>query len=155
MSGGLINHPFLKNNNHVISICTKTVGLTVFYGKWSTRILVMDVVGVDTKHENEGRENKWEREEESRVTIPLSRFYRGVGGDVLFISHDVADIHNNAIRGYKWTSVGFVFTKMQSKVTNGPQILYCWPQRYVIGPWTRQWGSQHIMHPQQTSWIID
>jgi len=33
MSGGLINHPFLKKNNHVKSICTKTVGLTMFHVK--------------------------------------------------------------------------------------------------------------------------
>jgi len=87
----------------------------------------MDVVGVDTKHENEGRENKWEREEESRVTIPLSRFYRGVGGDVLFISHDVADIHNNAIRGYKWTPVGLYLQRCNQKLQMDPKY-------YIVNP---------------------
>ena len=60
----------------------------------------MDVVGVDTKHENEGRESKWEREEESRVTIPSPPFIGEVGEEILFMSSGGVHIYKNVIKGY-------------------------------------------------------
>jgi len=59
---------------------------------------------------------------------PLTPFIREVRGYVLFISH------GGAGRDYKWNPMGFVFTKMPPKATNGPQILFCEPLGYVIGP---------------------
>jgi hypothetical protein len=62
------------------------------------------------------------------VTIPLSPFIGEVGGDVLFISHDGVDIHNNTIRGYKWTPVGFYLQRCNKGYKWTPNIILLTPR---------------------------
>jgi hypothetical protein len=83
---------------------------------WNQHIL--KIVGLATKRERAKNEREQMSEE-----LRAPPYIGEVGGDVLFIFHGGAGIYKNTTRGYKWISVGFVFTKMLLKATNGSQIL--------------------------------